>query len=90
MRNILIILCTALSQLFLNAADTFAASFDCSRATTVTEAKICSEYKLSVDDRIISYLYEKHLNWKKGIDAWWSGDGVEIPVKDIKEDQKNG
>ena len=65
-----------------------AASFDCSRATTETEATICSEYNLSVDDRIISYLYEKHLNWRKGIDAWWSGDGIEIPVQDIKEDQK--
>jgi hypothetical protein len=64
------------------------ATFDCSRAATETEMAICSEYQLSVDNRIIAYLYEKHLNWRKGVKAWWSGDGIEVPVRDIIEDQK--
>lgn len=66
----------------------YSASFDCSKGITNTEIAICSDYQLSVDDRIISYLYRKHLNWRKGIEAWWSGNGVEIPIEDIKADQK--
>lgn len=65
-----------------------AASFDCSKASSTTEIALCGNFALSVDDEIIAFLYKKHLDWRKGRDAWWSGTGVETPIEQIKADQK--
>lgn len=65
-----------------------AASFDCKKATTESEIAICDDFQLSVDDRIISYLYAKHLEWRKGRKGWFTGEGTETPVLVIREGQK--
>ena len=46
-----------------------AASFDCEKASTETEIALCKNFDLSVDDKIIDLLYQKHLLWRKGRDA---------------------
>ena len=66
-----------------------AASFDCAKAATETEKAICSDFQLSVDDRILAHLYKKHLAWRKGRDAWFAGDAQELPVESIRENQNN-
>ena len=38
-----------------------AASFDCDRAGTVVERAICANFQLSVDDRVMSFLYSQRL-----------------------------
>jgi uncharacterized protein len=66
-----------------------AASFDCNKATTETEIAICSDFDLSIDDRIISYLFIKHLEWRKGREAWFSSQALEAPSQEIITDQTN-
>jgi uncharacterized protein len=66
-----------------------AASFDCNKATTETEIAICDDFDLSIDDRIISYLFKKHLEWRKGREAWFSGQAFEVSRQEIITDQTN-
>lgn len=66
-----------------------AASFDCNKATTETEVAICADFDLSIDDRIISYLFKKHLEWRKGREAWFSGQALEVSRQEIITDQTN-
>ena len=66
-----------------------AASFDCNKATTKTEIAICVDFDLSIDDRIISYLFKKHLEWRKGREAWFSGQALEVSRQEIITDQTN-
>ena len=66
-----------------------AASFDCGKASTATEKAICADFDLSVDDRILSYLFKKHLDWRKGREAWYNGKGTETPKHEILKDQSN-
>ena len=54
-----------LSVGFSNVAK--AASFDCNKAATKTEIAICADFQLSVDDPVIAYLFEKHMEWRKVI-----------------------
>ena len=65
-----------------------AASFDCSKATTETELAICGDFQLSVDDRVIAYLFEKHMEWRKGRKTWWTGDGPAKTKPEIMGSQR--
>ena len=86
LRNIILALLMAFT---MQVGAVQAASFDCAKAATETEKAICNDFQLSVDDRILAHLYKKHLAWRKGRDAWFTGDAPEVSVESIRENQNN-
>ncbi|MCO4839808.1 MAG: hypothetical protein KC447_06805 [Rhodobacteraceae bacterium] len=62
MTRITTAVCTVLSLLLcLFALQLRAASFECDRAATVVEQAVCDNFQLSVDDRVMSFLYSQRL-----------------------------
>ena len=88
-RSFFITIFCALFMTVANISMAFSASYDCTKAQSDTEIAICNDFELSVDDRIISYLYHKHLSWRKGRDSWWSGKGELASATAIKDEQKS-
>ena len=74
-----------------------AASFDCAKAATETEKAICSDAILSIDDRVLSYIFQRRLAlraegkvWNEERQRWSDTTSKILTENDLLPNRKHG